>query len=426
MRVSSHLSVGNNPERLLTLTMATRTLSLRAGIWALIVLALGILYKAYVHNIIFLTIGIGREIQSIDEFPWTCTRLQHPLLEGCEDLWLDDQERKLYAACSTVDSRQGWSPGGSKFNVSARSQTDHIAVLNIDQPGSDGLYGLHKLKVGGYLGDLDLHGFDVRRIEGRLRFWLINHRPPVHPTTGEFLDAWVVGANSTIEIFDLDDASETLEHVKTIANDAIISPNNLAVDKDGLGIVITNDRNAKVGTFVELEMLIGGGSLTYCRSDTGKCHVAANKGFSFANGIVEDNGMYYVAHSVTGIVTVHKLVGDQLIQVDKINTGYPLDNLSLDADGNLLAAAIPNSIAFMKSIEDPHSFVAPATVLAINGIAAQLRTRSGKDCEVSKLVEDGDAKWLPSSTVAVRDVKSHRLFLGGVCSPFITICGQHV
>ncbi|CAG7935033.1 unnamed protein product [Penicillium nalgiovense] len=406
--------------------MATGILSQRAGLWALIVLAISILYRSYVHNIIFVTIGIGREIQSIDEFPWTCTRLQHPLLEGCEDMWLDDQGRKLYAVCNSVESRQGWCPGGGKYNISARSRTDHIAVLDIDEPGPDGLYGLHQLKVGGYDDDLDLIAFDVRRIDGRLRFWLINHRPPVDPTTGEFLDAFAVGANSTIEIFDLDDASETLEYVKTIVSESIISPNSLAVDNDGLGFVITNDHNAKVGTFIELEFLIGGGSLTYCRSDTGKCHVAANKGFSFANGIVQENGLYYVAHSVTGLVTVHKLVGDQLVQVDKIHTGLPLDNLSLDADGNLLAAAIPDSITFVKSIENPYELVAPATVLTVNGIATQLRTHDGKGCEVSKLVEDRDAKWLPSSTVAVKDVKSHRLFLGGVVSPFITVCEQHI
>ncbi|KAJ5456745.1 hypothetical protein N7530_012019 [Penicillium desertorum] len=406
--------------------MATGILSQRAGLWALIVLATSILYRAYVHNIIFVTIGIGREIQSIDEFPWTCTRLQHPLLEGCEDMWLDGQGRKLYATCNSVESRQGWCPGGGKYNVSARSHTDHIAVLNIDEPGPDGLYGLRQLKVGGYDDDLDLIAFDVRRVDGRLRFWLINHRPPVDPTTGESLDAYAIGANSTIEIFDLDDASETLEYVKTIASDAIISPNNLAVDNDGLGFVITNDHNAKVGTFIELEFLIGGGSLTYCRSDTGECHVAAKKGFSFANGIAQENGLYYVAHSVTGLVTVHKLVGDQLVQVDKIHTGLPLDNLSLDAEGNLLAAAIPDSITFVKSIENPRELVAPATVLAVNGISTQLGTHGGKGCEVSKLVEDRDAKWLPSSTVAVKDVKSRRLFLGGVVSPFITICEQRI
>ncbi|KAJ5817655.1 hypothetical protein N7447_007663 [Penicillium robsamsonii] len=356
--------------------MASQILSLRAGIWALIALASGVLYNAYVHNIIFLTIGVGRNIQSIDEFLWTCTRLQHPLLEGYEDMWLDEQGRKLYAACSSIDTRQGWSPGGSKFNISARSRTDHIAVLNIDQPGPDGLYGLHKLNVGGYSGDLDLHSFDVR----------------IDPTTGEFLNARTFGANSTIEIFDLEDNSETIEHVKTIASEAIISPNNFAVDNDGLGF----------------------------------CRVAANKGFSFANGIVQENGLYYVAHSVTGLVTVHKLVDDQLIQVDQISTGYPIDNLSLNADGNLLVAAIPNSIAFVKSMEDPYRVVAPATVLGVNGIATQLRTQRGKDCEVSKLVEDKDAQWLPTSAVVVQDVELHRLFLGGVLSPFITICENRI
>ncbi|KAJ5997442.1 hypothetical protein N7499_006162 [Penicillium canescens] len=398
----------------------------RALSWALVVLATGVVYRTYIHNIIFVTIGVGREIQPIEDFPWTCTRVQHSLLEGCEDLWLDDQERKLYAACTSLDSRQGWSPAGDHYNISARSRTDHIAVLDIDQPGLNGLYGLRQLQIGGYHDDLDLHGFDVRNIEGRLRFWLINHRPPVDPVTGEFLDASTVGANSTVEIFDLDEASETLEHVKTVASEAIITPNGVAVEEDGLGFVITNDHNTKTGAFRGLEMLIGGGSLAYCRSDTGKCHIAADKGFSTANGIAHDkNGHYYVAHSVTGLITVHELVNDQLIQVDSIHTGYPMDNLWLDADGNLIAAAFPDSIAFVKSTMDPYNVVAPATVLTINGIANQLKTL-GKDSKVAKLVEDRDAKSLPSSTVAVHDVKGRKLFLAGVFSPFITICEQRI
>jgi hypothetical protein len=398
----------------------------RALFWALIVLATGVIYRTYIHNIIFLIIGVGREIQPIEDFPWTCTRVQHSLLEGCEDLWLDDQERKLYAACTSLDSRKGWSPGGNLYNISARSRTDHIAVLDIDQPGSDGLYGLRQLQIGGYHDDLDLHGLDVRNIEGRLRFWLINHRPPVDPVTGEFLDASTFGANSTVEIFDLDETSETLVHVKTVASEAIITPNNVAVEEDGLGFVITNDHNTKTGTFRDLEMLSGSGSLTYCRSDTGKCHIAADKGFSMANGIAHDkNGHYYVANSATGLITIHKLVNDKLIQVDLIQTGYPIDNLWLDADGNLIAAAVPDSITFMKSFTDPYNVVAPATVLMINGIANQLKTL-GKNVKVSKLVEDRDAKSLPSSTVAVHDVKGHKLFLAGISSPFITICEQGV
>lgn len=406
--------------------MAQKILSTKAIVWAAIALATGIFYRTILHNIIFVVIGLGREVQSIDDFPWTCHRLRHPLLEGCEDIWLDGQGRKLYAACTSIDSRMGWSPGGNKYNISARSRTDHISVLDIDQPGSDGLYGLRQLKVGGFQDDLDLVGFDVRKIDGRLRFWLINHRPPIDQVTGEFLDPYAVGANSTIEIFDLDDDTETLKHMKTITSDAILSPNNLAVEEDGLGFVITNDHNTKVGMFRDLAMLVGGGSLTYCRSDTGKCHVAAKKGFSFANGIAYDtNGLYYVAHSVTGRLTVHKMVDGQLLQVDEIRTDYPLDNLSLDAEGNLIAAAFPDAIALMKSMHDPYNVKVPATVLAVNKIARQIEERGGKNTEVFKMVEDRDAKSLPSSTVALHDADSRRLVLAGILSPFITIC-EHV
>jgi DNA-binding beta-propeller fold protein YncE len=301
-----------------------------------------------------------------------------------------------------------------------------MAVIDVDQPGSDGLYGLRKLRIGGYQDDLDLHGFDVRKIEGRLRFWLINHRPPVDHVTGEFLDALVSGANSTVEMFDLDEASDTLEHVKTVVSEAIFTPNGVAVEEDGLGFVITNDHNTKTGTFRDLEMLSGGGSLAYCRSDTGNCHIAADKGFFMANGIAYDtNGYYYVANSASGLITVHKLVNKELIQVESIDTGYPMDNLWLDADGNLIAAAIADSIAFVKSSMNPYSVVAPATVLAINDIAKQLKIH-GKNVKVSKLVEDRDTKSLPSSTVAVHDVKGHKLFLAGVFSPFITICEQRL
>ncbi|KAJ5976491.1 calcium-dependent phosphotriesterase [Penicillium waksmanii] len=396
----------------------------RVIFWAFIVLATGVIYRTYIHNFIFLTLGIGREIQPIEDFPWTCTRVRHSLLEGCEDLWLDEQDRKLYAACNSLESRKGWSPGGNLYNISARSRTDHIAVIDVDQPGSDGLYGLRQLKIGGYQDDLDLHGFDVRKIEGRLRFWLINHRPPVDHVTGEFLDALVVGANSTVKMFDLDETSGTLEHVKTVASEAIFTPNGVAVEEDGLGFVITNDHNTKTGTFRDLEMLSGGGSLAYCRSDTGRCHIAADEGFSMANGIAHDkNGYYYVANSASGLITVHKLVNNELIHVESINTGYPLDNLWLDADGNLIAAAFPDSIAFVKSSMDPYNVVAPATVLSINDIAKQLKT-SGKNVKVSKLAEDRDAKSLPSSTVAVHDTKGHKLILAGIFSPFITICEQ--
>ncbi|KAJ5759712.1 hypothetical protein N7520_006868 [Penicillium odoratum] len=389
----------------------------RSLYWTISILVLSMFYKAYVHNILFITLGIGREIQPLEDFPWVCTRQYDPLLAGCEDMWLDHHDRKLYAACSTIESRQGWNPGGNKYDVSARSLTDHITVLNIDDVDPDsGLSTPRQLKISGYHSPLDLHGFDVRHIGSTVRFWLINHKPAID-STGEILDPWSYGANSTVEIFDLNKDTDTLEHVRTIYSDAIISPNNLAVDADGVGFVITNDHKGKTGRFRDLEMLYGTGSLTYCRSDTAKCNIAAKEGFRFPNGIAKGRDhLYYVSHSVTGLVTVHKLENDQLKHVDTISTGYPVDNLSFDEEGSLISAAIPDSFAFVKSIDHPYDFVAPATVLST--------PIKGKDekWEVLKIVEDSLGEKLPTSTIAVQDTRTRSLFLAGGFAPFITVC----
>ena len=119
----------------------------------------------------------------------------------------------------------------------------YVSVLKIDEPGEDGLFGLHILKTVGYKGDtsagsLDLHGFDVEALDdSRLRFWMINHRPPV-------LDANKLGANSTIEVFEVTRCSSEMVHVRTISNKVIATPNKVAAVGDG-GVLISNDHNTK-------------------------------------------------------------------------------------------------------------------------------------------------------------------------------------
>jgi hypothetical protein len=394
--------------------------------WATVVLVVAIAYRIYLHATFTLIFGFDRVIQPIEDFPWDCERIQHPLLEGCEDVWLDHSSRKLYGACTSLRSRTGWNPGGSLFNVSARSRTDHISVLNIDEPGPDGLYGLHQLKFD-YPGDLDLHGFDIKRIGDQQRFWLINHRPPVDPATGEPLNPRKVGANSTIEIFDLEASSSTLVHVKTISSEAIISPNNLAVANDGVGILVTNDHDEKAGMFRDRVIFFGGGSLTYCRSDTGSCDVVATENCSFPNGVVRGrDGRFYVSHSASGVITVHEESDNGLVEVDSISLNVPLDNLSVDKEGNIIAAAIPHSVGFMQAADDPYNRVAAASVFMVRD-----RDRTDGDSErfnyeTVKVIEDRDAKFLPTTTVAVHDAQTHRLFLAGGFSPFLSVCQRRI
>ncbi|VUC34843.1 unnamed protein product [Clonostachys rosea] len=393
--------------------------------WALLILALSVIYKTYLHKTVSLMFGLGNTVQPIEDFGYSCERLHHTDLQACEDLWLDHQSRKLYAACTTPDSRRWWSPGGNKYNVSGRAGTDHIAVLDIDQRGADGLYGLKKVEIApGFTSTLDLHGFDAKRVNGRLRFWIINHKPPVNQTTGEIIADPSLGANSTVEIFDLNPKSNQLEYVKTIFDPAIIAPNGVTADKDGVGFTVTNDHNSKVGRFRDLEIFMGGGSLAHCHTDTGKCNIAATQDMMFPNGIARGrDGLYYVAHSVGGFVAVYELSGETLTKVDHIDLKMTVDNLSVDAEGNVLAAAFPVPLKVPASVENPDSIVAPATALMLQKrLDSESQDQGTGTYNVVKVIEDRDTKVLPTSTVVVRDAKSGMLFLSGVASPFMAIC----
>lgn len=85
--------------------------SVGTSIYVALIVAWGAsFYQWYLKDVFATSIGIGRVIQSIDEFPYTCRRVVHPLLEACEDLWIDDQARTLYAACAGTQNRLQWNP----------------------------------------------------------------------------------------------------------------------------------------------------------------------------------------------------------------------------------------------------------------------------------------------------------------------------
>jgi hypothetical protein len=398
--------------------------SLRIFRIPIIVAVLGYVYYAYLHSTAAMVLGWNRTTYAISHFPYDCHRIYHPELEACEDFWLDDETRTLYAACASPESRAGWTPAANRYNVSARTRRDHISVLKIDEEDKEGLFGLTTLDVGKeFPGDLDLHGFDVTKVKGSLRFWLINHRPPVDSNGIQLKDATSYGANSTVEIFDLKTGSDELRHVKTIHHKAIIAPNNLAVTDDGTSFLLTNDHSGKVGKLRTLELVFGAGSVTRCNSETGECAVALDKVFGMANGIVKGHdGRFYVANTDNGQINVLEITpAGEVTQVAVIETNMPLDNISVDQEGNLIAAGFPKPLSVPKAIEHSREIVAPGAALKIE---RKMGKRKSWEDEyvVSKLVEDGLAEKLPTPSIAIRDVRTGRLFISGVASPFITVC----
>lgn len=105
------------------------------------------------------------------------------------------------------------------------------------------------MKIVGYEGTtgdgtLDPLGFDVETMsDSRLRFWMINYRPPVDQDQ-KYLDAVKLGANATVEIFELVRGADHMNRVKTFTNTAIATPNRVAATGDG-GFVVTNDKSTK-------------------------------------------------------------------------------------------------------------------------------------------------------------------------------------
>lgn len=138
------------------------------------------------------------------------------------------------------------------MNTSGRGATDRVAVLDTRGIGplTSRLKWLTPENFGGVNGDgsLELHGLDVRtdKHTNTLRILLINHRPPINPGTGEFMDATKVGANSTVELFQTEAGSGTMRHIRTFAHDVISTPNRVAWVNDH-AFVFTNDHSGKVG-----------------------------------------------------------------------------------------------------------------------------------------------------------------------------------
>jgi hypothetical protein len=145
-----------------------------------------------------------------------------------------------------------------KLNVTGRRPGgSELIALDIDNPGTDGFFSPRSIKPTGYTGaagnaDLDLLGFDAHRWVANdgvetLQFYFVNHRPPVDDSLN-ILDASEIGANSTIELFEMKEGEDVMRHRHTIWSSAIYTPNRVAALNVPQGaFLVTNDHSVKVG-----------------------------------------------------------------------------------------------------------------------------------------------------------------------------------
>ncbi|KAH6914437.1 serum paraoxonase/arylesterase [Coprinopsis sp. MPI-PUGE-AT-0042] len=355
-------------------------------------------------------LGYGRVVHSIGSDH--CTGI--PELKACEKLVIHQPSGLVYLACSTQEGRAQWNPPCGYFNAEGASREDHVAVFN---PQSQ---KITRLKLNGFTSErsLSLHGMDVvpdAEDPDLLWVFLVNHRAPLES------DPAKVGADSVVEVFKTYLESPTLEYVRTVEDERIITPNDLIGSADGKSFYVTNDRGAKVGLSRELDLLgLAATSVVYCDVNEG-CKYAVQK-MHWNNGIAQaPNGTVYVVNSLPGGISVMEKQADHsLVLTDYIEADRTLDNVMVDSEGHVWAAGLPNMLNVLKHFKNPHAHKVPSSALRFS-------LNTGKDAfyghkfKVDTVFED-DGSIASGSTTAAYDAERHFLYLTGLVAPQLTIC----
>ena len=321
--------------------------------------------------------------------------------------------------------------------------------MSIDKPTSDGSYEYDVVKPTGYSGAGDSSALYLVGLTGRRRphdpstieLYLINNQPSFSPSN-ELLDQKAQGGNSTIEVFSFLPSSPVMTHIRTFHHPQIATPNNVAVMPDG-SIYYTNDHGAsRSGRWHDLSPILRTGDVSHCTASTPPVCKKVAGGFAFPNGLHYSprHKKLFVPSAALGDIHIYKPLPNHDLQfLETVKIPYPIDNLSEDNDGNIIAAVLPKSTELFAKFKDfDPSNVHPLEVqreMRLNGpnkvakepaSAAMQIQRTGKGLEgerweVSKLVED-DGEVLPASTTVIRDARTGRLFLSSVVSEWISVC----
>ncbi|KAF8971109.1 hypothetical protein BDZ97DRAFT_1787754 [Flammula alnicola] len=327
------------------------------NVFVVFLAVLGGLYQIYLKPLLFMAgISPARVIRPLGN--QRCKGV--PELQACEEIVLHQPTGIVYLACSTLSSRAHWIPAMNQLNVTGASNEDYVATYD---PATSRVTRLTTSNFNDGRG-LSLHGMDVVASESHpehLFIYLVNHRIPLGDAS-----AVDVGADSVIEIFSTTVGGTAMHHIKTVEHPIIITPNSIVGSADGKSFYFTNDHAVRVGLVRMLDLLgRKSSSIGYCHIEEG-CKYALTKTHA-SNGITRaPNGTLYVGDSVEGRVDVlEQQADDTLVITDSIKTDYFIDNLAVDADGQLWAAAIPFFMLAGKHMANP-SLLSPSAALRLS------------------------------------------------------------
>ncbi len=266
-------------------------------------------------------------------FSGACTPV--PGLLGAEDVTVHPGTGIAYVSATDRRSVMAGGPGrGAIYAYDLMSESPRPKNLT---PDADEDFRPHGLSL--YIGD-----------DGRNSLYVINH----------------AAGRPTIEIYDL--LGSALLHRGTLSDPLVVTPNDVvAVGHDRL--YITNDHANASGLARTLEDYLRRSISTVVYYDGGHFSVAAS-GIRYPNGInVSRNGeRLYVASTTGGVVLVFRIDPESggLEERGAIPIGSGVDNIEVDADGDLWIGAHAKLLTFVQHADDA-SRLAPSQVIRVSG-----------------------------------------------------------
>lgn len=165
------------------------------------------------------------------------------------------------------------------------------------------------------------------------------------------------------------EAQVTLTVRRTVKDPSFKSPNDLTlVGHDSFYLTNDHGSDTSLGTTLETWLLLPRANVVYY--DGSVARVAA-EGFNYANGINRsaDLATIYVAESTGRTLGIfHRDASGALLPVRSLFLGKGLDNIDVDADGNLWVATHPRMLDFLAHAQDAKK-LSPSVVLKVDPTA---------------------------------------------------------
>ncbi|MEM8896269.1 MAG: hypothetical protein AAGC88_16945, partial [Bacteroidota bacterium] len=217
--------------------------------------------------------------------------------------------------------------------------SDNRAGRRDGNPTQGGLYKMNlddlsespKLLTGDFKGEFYPHGINMLKLQdGQHRIWAINHVNNVH----------------TIEVFDLFN-SDSLVHISTLADDLMISPNDIVVLSEN-EFYFTNDHGYTSNLGVLAENYLGLRASNVVHAKDGNYQIVA-EGIAYANGINYDEkrSILFVASPRDFKVKAYQRQESGLLEfIEDIYAGTGVDNIEFDEAGALWIGCHPSLLSF--------------------------------------------------------------------------------